>query len=271
MIFGVPFDGTSSFRKGSSLAPDSVRKAYTNLESFDVYHNIDFSKLKICDLGDLFESEDVKEVTGNVREVVSMIRSDNKIPIMIGGEHSITSGSISCFKDSTMIIIDAHSDFRDEYMGNPLNHACVTRRSLEVLGPGKIFSVGTRSVSREEFESPEFRKVRFFYSDEVREKGIQSVIKEIEQSVGSSVYFSIDMDGIDPAYAPGVGTPEPFGLTDVDVRELVRHFASKIDGFDILEFTPVYDNGNTSMLAAKLIQEFIGSRESSRLRHHKKK
>jgi arginase/agmatinase len=268
VIFGIPFDGTSSYRKGSSLAPNAVRQAYVNLESYDLYHGIDFTQVKICDLGDLFESEDVKEVVDSVRQIVTLIRSDGKVPIMMGGEHSITVGSIGCFKESTMIIIDAHSDFRDEYMGNPLNHACVTRRSLEILGSDRIFSVGTRSVSRDEFESEEFRKVRFFYSDEVSEKGIQWVIDEIEQRAGPSIYFSIDMDGIDPAFAPGVGTPEPFGLPDRDVRALLRHFAPRIEGFDILEFTPVHDNGNTSMLAAKLIQEFIGSRELSRHKAH---
>ena len=147
-------------------------------------------------------------------------------------------------------------------MGNRLNHACVTRRALEILGAGKIFSIGTRSVSMEEYRSEEWSKVRFFTANEVRSKGIESAIQEIESKNPARIYFSIDMDGIDPSEAPGVGTPEPYGISAVDARSLITHFAKRIIGFDVVEMTPVYDNGNTSMLAAKLIQDFIGSRES---------
>ncbi|EQD81135.1 Ureohydrolase, partial [mine drainage metagenome] len=111
VIFGVPFDQTSSFRKGSSLAPDAVRSAYDNLESFDAFYNIDFGEVPICDLGNLFVNEDAEEVVDTVQRVTKIICNDEKIPIMIGGEHSITSGSIRNFKDCSMIIVDAHSDF----------------------------------------------------------------------------------------------------------------------------------------------------------------
>lgn len=262
VIFGVPFDGTSSFRRGSRLAPDSIRLAYDNLESFDFQYGVNFPDIPICDLGDLYVEEDAQEVVDDIERSVKHIVGDGKIPIMLGGEHSLTTGLVRNFPDCSMIIIDAHSDFRDEYMGNKFNHACITRRSLEILGPGKIFSVGTRSVSKEEYESPEWSKVRFFSANEVREKGISKIIKEIEQKAGSKIYFSIDMDGIDPSEAPGVGTPEPYGISSEDVRELINYFSGRIVGFDVVEMTPVYDNGNTSMLAAKLIQNFIGSKES---------
>ncbi len=261
VIFGVPFDGTSSFRRGSRLAPDTIRLAYDNLESFDFQYRVNFPDIPICDLGDLYVEEDAEEVVNDIERSVRHMVNDGKIPIMLGGEHSLTTGLVRNFPNSTMIIIDAHSDFRDEYMGNKFNHACITRRSLEILGPGKIFSIGTRSVSREEFESPEWNDVRFVTANEVREKGISEVIGEIEKKAGSQIYFSIDMDGIDPSEAPGVGTPEPYGIGSDDVRALINHFAERIVGFDIVEMTPVYDNGNTSMLAAKLIQDFIGSRE----------
>ncbi len=264
VIFGVPFDGTSSFRRGSRLAPDSVRLAYDNLESFDFHYGVNFPLVPICDLGNMQVGEDVSEVIDTVEAATAEIFRDGKIPVMIGGEHSVTVGAVrNIGRDCTMIIIDAHSDFREEYMGNRYNHACVTRRSLEILGPGRIYSVGTRSVSLEEYNSKEWKEVRFFTADEVRSKGISSVVNEIEKASPGRIYFSIDMDGIDPSEAPGVGTPEPYGLRAMEVRELIRHFAKRIVGFDIVEMTPVYDNGNTSMLAAKLIQDFIGSRESS--------
>lgn len=263
VVFGVPFDGTSSFRRGSRLGPDSVRYSYDNLESFDPYYGVNFPDISISDMGNLEVGEDAGEVVDSVQEATSKILRDGKIPIMIGGEHSITTGVIRNLKDVTMVIIDAHSDFRESYMGNKNNHACVTRRCLEILGPNRIFSIGTRSISKEEYDSPEFNKVRFFGSEMVRERGIEWVIEQIETSLKGKVYISIDMDGIDPAHAPGVGTPEPYGLSDSDVRKVINAFARKAVGFDVLEFTPLYDNGNTSMLAAKLIQDFIGSRETS--------
>ncbi len=225
----------------------------------------------IYDAGNLFESEDVEEVIDSVETAVRYVSADGKVPILLGGgEHSITVGALRNFRDCGMIIVDAHSDFRDSYMGSRFNHACVTRRALELLGPGRIVSVGTRSVSREEFESEEWKDVRFITADEVRERGgIRDVIGGEIRSMGfRRVYFSIDMDGIDPAYAPGVGTPEPFGLTDRDVRELIGAFAGITVAFDIVEITPVYDNGNTSVLAAKFIQEFIGQRERKASKNH---
>ena len=264
VIFGVPFDYTSSFRRGSSRGPTEVRRAYDNLESFDVNYEVDFSELPICDIGDIQVNEDASETVDLVEEVTSIITRDKKIPIMIGGEHSITGGSIRNFKDASMVIIDAHSDFRNSYMGNKHNHACVTHRALNVLGEGRIFSFGTRSTSREEFEDPDYHKVRFISADEIRKEGIDRSLSKIEGKLRDKVYFSIDMDGIDPSFAPGVGTPEPFGLNDVDVRYLIRKLSRKIYGFDVLEFTPDFDNGNTAMLAAKLIQDFIGSRETKK-------
>lgn len=264
VIFGVPFDYTSSYRRGSSRGPTEVRRAYDNLESFDVSYEVDFSELPICDIGDIYVNEDASETVDLVEQVTSIIVRDGKIPVMIGGEHSITGGSIRNFRNSSMIIIDAHSDFRDRYMGNKHNHACVTHRALDVLGEDRIFSFGTRSTSREEFEDPDYRKVKFIRAETVKEKGIDRCLEDIMPKLEDSLYFSIDMDGIDPSQAPGVGTPEPYGLVDKDVRLLIRKLAKRINGFDVLEFTPDFDNGNTAMLAAKLIQDFIGSRETKK-------
>lgn len=264
VIFGVPFDQTSSFRRGSKLAPQSIRQAYTNLESFDPFYGVNYTDAGISDLGDLTEEEDAETVMELVKSVVSGIRKDGKIPIMLGGEHSITTGAVHNFKNASMIIIDAHSDFRDTYFGNKYNHACVTRRCLEILGENRIFSVGTRSVSEEEYNDPDFKKVTFYSSREVHERSITAIADEISKLAGDEIYFSIDMDGLDPSVAPGVGTPEPYGLTDTDVRYLLNKFAKKVVGLDIVEMTPVYDNGNTAMLAAKLIQDFIGSRETKK-------
>ncbi len=267
VIFGVPFDNTSSYRRGSKYAPDSIRSAYVNLESFEFSYRFDLLRARISDLGDMEESEDVEYVVDQVERVTKMIFRDGKIPIMLGGEHSITVGAVRNLpEDVHMVIVDAHSDFRDSYMGNKLNHACVTKRALEILGPNRITSIGTRSVSLEEYQDPDFDKVEFVPSFSVREYGIDRFINDIERKPGR-VYISIDMDGIDPAYAPAVGTPEPFGLTDYEARRLVERLSYKAIGMDINEFSPLYDNGNTSMLAGKLIQIFIASREKYRIEH----
>ncbi|BAB59680.1 agmatine ureohydrolase [Thermoplasma volcanium GSS1] len=261
VVFGIPFDNTSSYRRGSKYAPDSIRGAYVNLESYEYSYGIDLLASGMADLGDMEESEDVEYVIDTVESVVSAVMSDGKIPIMLGGEHSITVGAVRALpKDVDLVIVDAHSDFRSSYMGNKYNHACVTRRALDLLGEGRITSIGIRSVSREEFEDPDFRKVSFISSFDVKKNGIDKYIEEVDRK-SRRVYISVDMDGIDPAYAPAVGTPEPFGLADTDVRRLIERLSYKAVGFDIVEFSPLYDNGNTSMLAAKLLQVFIASRE----------
>ena len=263
VVFGVPFDNTSSYRRGSRLAPDSIRHAYNNLESFDPWYNVNFPDISICDLGNLEVGEDAEEVIDTVQQVGSRLYRDGKIPIMLGGEHSLTSGMVRNLPDAYMVIIDAHSDFRDTYMGSKFNHACITRRCLEILGKDRIWSVGTRSTSQEEKESGIMDQVSFYSARFVKKHGIGEVLDQIRERISGPVYFSIDMDGFDPSFAPGVGTPEPYGLSDTDVRALINGLGKKIISFDIVEMTPVYDNGNTSMLAAKLIQDFIGSREGT--------
>lgn len=200
-------------------------------------------------------------VVDTVESVVSLIKADGKIPIMLGGEHSITTGAVRNFKDCSMVIIDAHSDFRRSYFGNEHNHACVTHRCLEILGPGRIFSVGTRSTSREEYDDPDYGKVKFYSSRDVDKQGMEKVADDINDKAKGRIYFSIDMDGLDPAEAPGVGTPEPYGISARDLRLLLNRLSGRILGLDIVEMTPLYDNGNTAMLAAKIIQDFLGSRE----------
>lgn len=186
---------------------------------------------------------------------------------MMGGEHSITIGAVKNYADADLIVVDAHSDFRESYGGSAYSHACVTRRCLDILGDGRITSIGTRSISREEYESKDINRVSFISSAEVRKSGIELIVDEVEKSIRGDVYLSIDMDGFDPSFAPAVGTPEPYGLTPWDVRYLMNRLGKRIIGFDIVEFSPIYDNGNTAMLAAKLIQDFIGSRETSKVFH----
>ncbi|MGC8562427.1 MAG: agmatinase [Thermoplasmata archaeon] len=252
VIFGVPFDSTVSFRSGAKLAPNEIRKASYNMESYSVYRGIDTKNSGVYDQGDIDEYHKPEEMTEEVYSVVDGIVSDHKFPIMMGGEHSITYGAIKRIR-SKVIFIDAHTDYRDSYMGDKLSHACVARRVSEVVGKENVVSIGIRSVSPEEVKEG---TQRYFTSFEVNSdrKNLKSFLNEFCRS---PVYLSIDFDGFDPAYAPGVGTPEPFGLNPMIVMDILDSVGNNLVGLDINEITPLYDNGNTSMLAARIIQEVV--------------
>jgi len=262
IIFGVPFDGTSSFRHGSKFAPEEIRKASYNLESYILEHDIELSDVPIHDMGNvgtLDEFGDSKEVIEIVYSTLNQILPD-KFPIMLGGEHSITVGAAKALKklkDVGIIFIDAHADFRDQYLGNRYSHACTARRAYEILD-GKVFSLGIRSVSKEEVEDAKKLNYKWISAYEFHKLGWKEAIKEALHILDvGKIYLSIDIDGIDPSYAPGTGTPEFFGITPTDVKNIIGFLGDRLIGADITEVSPPYDNGNTSILAARLIQEII--------------
>ena len=259
VVFGVPFDSTVSFRSGAKLAPNEIRKASYNMESYSVYRCVDTKNSGIYDLGDLDEYHKPEEMTEEVYSVVDGIVSDHKFPIMMGGEHSITYGAIKRIK-SKVIFIDAHTDYRDSYMGDRLSHACVARRVSEVVGKENVVSIGIRSVSPEEVKGG---TQKYFTSYEVNADG-RKLKAFLNEFCKSPVYLSIDFDGFDPAFAPGVGTPEPFGLNPMVVMDILDSVGNNLIGLDVNEITPLFDNGNTSMLAARIIQEVVSYLEMPR-------
>ncbi len=259
VLFGVPFDSTVSFRSGEKFAPNEIRKASYNMESYSVYRGVDLKNAGIFDMGDIEEYHKPDDMIEEVYSVVDRIVSDRKFPIMMGGEHTVSSGAIRRIK-SKVIFIDAHTDYRDSYLGDKNSHACVARRASEVIGKENIVSIGPRSISREEIDD---QPQKYFTSFEVNEdkSNMKSFLKEF---CNSPVYLSIDFDGFDPAYAPGVGTPEPFGLNPMIVMDVLECTRGNLVGLDVNEITPTFDNGNTSMLAARIIQEVVSYLETSR-------
>jgi len=262
IILGVPFDGTSSYRCGSKFAPDEIRKASYNLESYILEHTIDLSSVPIHDMGNigtLDEFGSAKEVIDTVYSTLSEIIPD-KFPIMLGGEHSITIGAAKALeklKDVGIIFIDAHADFRDQYLGNRYSHACTARRAYEILN-GRVLSIGVRSVSKEETIDAEKLNYTWIDTYEFQRLGWKLAIEKALDILNvEKIYLSIDIDGIDPSYAPGTGTPEFFGLTPFDVKNIIGFLGDMLIGADITEVSPPYDNGNTSILAARLVQEII--------------
>ncbi|WP_321419823.1 agmatinase [uncultured Methanomethylovorans sp.] len=264
VLFGVPFDGTSSFRAGSRWAPDAMRKASANFETYNAYFDIDFEDLLIHDAGNFEPYSDVDKTLEELFFAVEPIVKDGKLPIMMGGEHSLTYPCVkACAKhagdDIGFVVLDAHFDLREEYGGVKFNHACVSRHILTDI-TDKYVTIGVRSGPREEWEFAKDNGICYYTPDAVREKGIKAVLAEaLERLDCDKIYLSLDMDALDPSFAPGLGTPEPFGLTDIEVRDIIRTLAPMSIGFDVVEISPEYDGGQTALLGTKLLREFIAA------------
>lgn len=260
VIFGIPYDKTSSFRRGASQAPKEIRNASWNFETYNFRTGFDLRNVKIHDYGNLdVKNDSPKEMVNKVKEFTSKVVSKKKFPIAIGGEHSITVGVIKALpKDIAIISLDAHIDFRQIYENELYNHACVTRRIADHIDIKNIAVLGIRSAEKEEFKDA--KKLGLFYIDSltIKEKGIKKAIDETKSYLkNKNVYLTLDIDVIDPVYAPGTSTPEPFGLTPSDILKCIENFSSNLVGFDIVEVCPPYNKGQTSLLAAKLIRLVI--------------
>jgi len=256
-LLGVPYDATSSYRSGSRFAPDCIRRASYNFESFSLEHRRVFRGL--YDAGDLDPVFSPGEMGELVHDTVASLRTSGMVPITLGGEHSLTPHAVRAVRPDIVVILDAHMDFRDSYLGERESHACAARRVSEVVGIEHVVVVGVRSASEEEVKDAEAMGLRYHPSWEVRERGIGDILIPILREC-RSVYLSVDMDAMDPGVAPGVGNPEPFGLSAMDVKTAINIVAKKAAGMDIVEVSPPYDNGNTCALAARLVQELLYSR-----------
>jgi agmatinase len=255
IIFGVPFDGTCSFRKGAALAPRSIREESYNYETYLFEHELDLETLPFHDFGDV-KCESLQVMMGGVGTTVERILKANKFPIIMGGEHSLTPPAVRKFQDLGVVILDAHLDFRNEYLDEFNSHACATRRVSELVGMENVISIGVRSMEKKEKEDADSLKLNFVDAHELKELGMRKVLENI---AWEKIYLSIDMDFFDPSYAPGVGNPEYFGLSPEDAKECIDILAPRLIGFDICEASPPFDSGNTCSLAARLIREVIAA------------
>ncbi len=252
VIFGAPMDVSGSHRAGCGLAPAAIRAESFNFETFLYDLEVELVQLGICDMGDFDSFEDI---AGAARKIVSA----GKFPLMMGGEHSVTPFAVSAFRDISVLVLDAHLDFRDSYEDNKDSHACASRRISEIVGVENVIPAGVRSICTEELEDARKAGLTYITADAFRENELSVIMEYLDGLLTDKVYISLDMDVIDPAYAPGVGTPEPFGLSPLVVRDIIRHFAPRLVGFDVVEVCPPVDNGNTSALAAKMMRDVIGS------------
>jgi agmatinase len=254
VIVGAPFDKTTTYRSGARFAPTTVRETSQTFERENFEHGVSFDDIKVHDGGDLFEEGTVDEMVSSIEEEARRIVAAKKFPIFIGGEHSISPPVVKAFGDISVITIDAHLDFRDEYQGLKNSHACAHRRIVDHVGKGNAFAFGVRSISGEE----DTKQALYADAFRIRSEGVQKVFEEMLKKLRRRpIYLSLDIDGIDPAYAPGTGTPEPFGLTPWDVRHVINKIADRLVGFDVVEICPPYDNGNTSVLGARMMREVM--------------
>jgi len=275
VILGIPYDSTVSFRPGTRFAPFQIRRVSEEIESYCLKKDVDFDTVRICDLGDVITLPPVEKTIKRVYNVISAIMKKNKIFIAIGGEHTVTLGEVLAVRsysgsDFKLVVFDAHMDMREEYpSGVKLSHATVMRRIGDVLEFDNICFVGTRAVDREEIEF--CRSVNFgnfIDADIINQKQRSVVEKKLKKFLhaGDKVLISIDMDVLDPAFAPGVSNPEPLGISPhalMNILDTIVTMQVDVLGFDIVEVSPLYDYGNiTSFLASRIIKDMICYLES---------
>lgn len=257
VLFGVPFDGTASNRPGSRFAPNAMRQDSYGLETYSPYADRDLADAAVCDIGDLelpFGNPD--SVLSMTEETVAAILAAGKLPVMLGGEHLVTLGAIramyTMYPDLHVVHLDAHTDLRDDYLGEPMSHATVIRRVWNLLGDGRIHQFGIRSGEKEEFSFAAAHT-------EMHRFSLSGFAETLETLKGKPVYFTLDLDILDPAYFPGTGTPEPGGVSFSDVLSAVlKLHKANIVGCDIVELAPHYDSSGVSTAAAcKLVREIL--------------
>ncbi len=257
VIFGAPFDGTASFRPGTRFGPSAIRNESFGIETYSPYSDRD-----LCDM-EIFDGGDLELPFGNPQKAVDMIYEntkqilkDNKIPVMLGGEHLISYGSVKAvyekYPNLQVIHLDAHTDLREEYLGEKLSHASVMRLIWEFLGDGKIHQFGIRSGEKVEFEfAKEHTNLHKFDLEGFEE--IKNKCKDIP------LYFSLDLDVLDPSVFCGTGTTEAGGVTFKELMKVILQLKDlNIVGCDINELSPHYDNsGASTALACKVTREIL--------------
>jgi len=257
VVFGAPFDSTVSFRPGTRFAPNAMRLDSIGLESYSPYLDADLTNIRIHDAGDLeLCFGDTNRTLCTIESFAAKAINDQKLPVMIGGEHLVSLGTIRAaakrYPELRVLHFDAHTDLRAEYLGVCLSHATVMRRVWDMLGDGRIYQFGIRSGDREEF----LWSRQHVYMQKFDFNGLSDVIQSL---TGMPVYLSIDLDVLDPSIFPGTGTPEPGGISFLQLLQAVYDCCKlNIVGCDIVELCPIYDqSGVSTAVALKILRELL--------------
>lgn len=259
VLFGAPFDSTTSFRPGARFGSAAMRHESFGLETYSPYQDRDLTDCKIFDSGDLelcFGS--VQQALEDIEARAQEILDHDKLPLLIGGEHSVTLGAVRAvhkkYPDLHIVHFDAHADLRQDYLGMPLSHACVLRRCHDLVGDGRIHQFCIRSGEREEFAfARSHTDLHPFTFD-----GLADLTAQLAQSQ-VPVYLTIDLDCLDPSVFPGTGTPEAGGVTFLELLEAIRRFENvNVVGADVNELAPMLDaSGVSTATACKVLRELL--------------
>ncbi|MEJ2261023.1 MAG: agmatinase [Nitrosopumilaceae archaeon] len=257
-VFGIPFDSTHSYKPGCRFGPDVIRDAFNNIEIFHPDLGIDLENANIEDLGNTTHTVVASEMLDMVRKITKELTEKNRQLFIFGGEHLITYGTYMSFpKNTGYVVFDAHYDLRDEYADIKLSHASYLRRIVEERGAENILHVGARAFVKEEFAFLKEHNIKTITDKEIRQGKGPQLLKDHASSF-DTLYASLDLDVLDPAFAPGVGNPEAAGITSRELFDMIYSFENKkVAGVDIVELNPNYDNGATASLAAKVMSTLI--------------
>ena len=257
VLFGAPFDSTTSFRPRTRFASKAMRSESFGIETYSPYQDGDLEDFAVFDSGDLeLPFGNTQRVLDQIEEHTAEILKDGKIPCMIGGEHLVTLGAMRAvvkqYPDVHIIHFDAHADLREDYLEERFSHATVLHRVWDLVGDGKIFQFGIRSGDRSEFvwaKDHVFTNKFNFY-------GLKEIVNQLQ---GKPVYFTLDLDVLDPSVFPGTGTPEAGGVSFQELLEaMIQVSHLNIVGFDVNELSPVYDqSGSSTAMACKVLRELL--------------
>ncbi|MDO5809397.1 MAG: agmatinase [Lachnospiraceae bacterium] len=259
VLYGAPFDSTTSFRPGARFGPSAMRHESFGLETYSPYQDKDLMDIRVFDSGDLelcFGSSELalSDIENRTKEILKAA----KLPVLLGGEHLVTLAAVRAvfheYPDLHIIHFDAHADLRDDYLGTKLSHACVLRRCHELLGDNRIHQFCIRSGEREEFQfAAQHTDFHPFTFD-----GLKETVQELKGKK-VPVYFTIDLDCLDPSAFPGTGTPEAGGVSFLQLLDAIRTVAqANIVGADLNELAPMLDvSGVSTATACKVLRELL--------------
>lgn len=259
VLYGAPFDSTTSFRPGARFGPAAMRHESFGLETYSPYQDADLTDCAVFDSGDMelcFGSSEA--ALADIEARAAEILADGKLPLLLGGEHLVTLGAVRAavkkYPNLHIIHFDAHADLRDDYLGAKLSHACVIRRCHELVGDGRIHQFCIRSGEREEFAfAKEHTQMQKFTFD-----GLEETVAQLKAD-GTPVYFTIDLDCLDPAVFAGTGTPEAGGVSFVQLLAALRCVCTaNVIGADVNELAPMLDaSGVSTATACKVLRELL--------------
>ncbi len=259
VLYGAPFDSTTSFRPGARFGPSAMRHESFGLETYSPYQDRDLMDIRVFDSGDLelcFGSSEMALL--DIEKRAKEILNAGKFPLLLGGEHLVTLAAVRAafhkYPGLHIIHFDAHADLRDDYLGAKLSHACVLRRCHELLGDNRIHQFCIRSGEREEFQfAAQHTDFHPFTFD-----GLQETVRELKEKQ-APVYFTIDLDCLDPSVFPGTGTPEAGGVSFLELLDAIRTVSqANVVGADVNELAPMLDASGVSTAAAcKVLRELL--------------